>query len=127
MNFAMAIVDWENSDIAFYQAIFKKLVKLESLTDNDLMELVKRRAQEIMNQLKKAGELDDARVIPGSPGPVKKPPNKPSIPTFRWRSSSPQPKGEKREAFHLSSRGKVPLRDIGDYLAAHASHFSIHP
>jgi hypothetical protein len=72
MNFAMAFVGWESSDTAFYQAMFKELVKLEPLTDNDLMDLAKMRAQGIVNAIKTATKLDDTRVITGSPGPVKK-------------------------------------------------------
>jgi hypothetical protein len=72
MNFAMAIVGWKSSDTAFYQAMFNELVKLEPLTDNDLMELAHKRAQVIVNELKTATGLDDTRVTTGSPGPVKK-------------------------------------------------------
>jgi len=72
MNVAMALVGWKSSDTAFYEAMFKELVKLEPLTDNDLMELAKRRAQEIVNEVKEAGGLDNTRVTTGSPGPVKK-------------------------------------------------------
>jgi uncharacterized protein involved in outer membrane biogenesis len=72
MNFAMAMVGWKSSDTAFYQAMFKELVKLEPLTDNDLMDLARMRTKEVVNQVKTAGNLDDTRVIAGSPGPVKK-------------------------------------------------------
>jgi uncharacterized protein involved in outer membrane biogenesis len=72
MNFAMAMVGWKSSDTAFYQAMFKELVKLEPLTDKNLVELARNRAKEIVNQVKAAGQLDDTRVIAGSPGPVKK-------------------------------------------------------
>jgi hypothetical protein len=72
MNFAMSLVGLGSSDTAFYQAMFKELVKLEPLTDNDLMELAKRRAQGIVDAVKAAGGLDNSRVSTGSPGPVKK-------------------------------------------------------
>jgi uncharacterized protein involved in outer membrane biogenesis len=73
MNFAMAMVGWKSSDTAFYQAMFDELVKLEPLTDKDLMELARKRAQEIVNKLKATAGLDDTRVVTGSTGPVKKP------------------------------------------------------
>ena len=56
--------------------MFKELVKLEPLTDNDLMELASERAKNIVNQIKTVGKLNDIRVIAGSPGPVKKPSGK---------------------------------------------------
>ena len=71
-NFAMAVIGWASSDTAFYQAMFKELVKLEPLTDNDLKELALRRAEEIIKELKTTGGLDDIRVTAGSPGPVEK-------------------------------------------------------
>jgi hypothetical protein len=72
MNFAMALVGWKSSDTAFYQAMFKELVKLEPLTNKDLMDLARNRAKEIVTQVKAAGQLDDTRVVAGSSGPVKK-------------------------------------------------------
>jgi hypothetical protein len=72
MNFAMALVGWKSSDTALYKAMFNELVKLEPLTDKDLMALARMRAEEVVNQVKTAGQLDDTRVIAGSPGPVKK-------------------------------------------------------
>ena len=72
MNFAMAMVGWKSSDTAFYHAMFDELVKLEPITDKDLMELARMRAQEIVNTLKATAGLDDTRVITGTPGPVKK-------------------------------------------------------
>ncbi len=72
MNFAMALVGWGSSDTAFYRAVFKELVKLEPLTDSDLMNLAKRRAEGIVNEVKAAGGLAATRVTTGSPGPVKK-------------------------------------------------------
>ncbi|MGA8181439.1 MAG: DUF748 domain-containing protein [Desulfobacterales bacterium] len=72
MNFAMALVGWKSSDIAFYHAMFDELVKLEPLTDQDLMELARKRAMAIVNQVRADGHLAATRVIAGSPGPVKK-------------------------------------------------------
>jgi hypothetical protein len=69
-NFAMAVVGWASSDTAFYQAIFKELVKLEPLTENDLKELALSRAQGIIKELKKAAGLDETRVTVGTPGPA---------------------------------------------------------
>jgi hypothetical protein len=71
-NFLMAFVGWASSDTAFYEAIFKELVKLEPLTDNDLKELALRRAEAIVEELKRTTGLDDTRVTPGSPVPAEK-------------------------------------------------------
>ncbi len=73
MNFAMALVGWKSSDTAFYKAMFDELVKLEPLSDKDLMALARMRAEEVVNQVKTAGRLDDTRLTVGSPEPVKKP------------------------------------------------------
>jgi hypothetical protein len=72
MNFAMALVGWKSSDTAFYKAMFNELVKLEPLTDNDLIQLARKRAKEVVNQVRAAGQLEDTRVVAGNPGPVKK-------------------------------------------------------
>ena len=71
-NFAMAIIGWASSDTAFYQAMFKELVKLEPLTDNDLKELALSRAEGIIKELKTTAGLDDTRVTVGTPGPAEK-------------------------------------------------------
>ncbi len=71
-NFAMAVIGWASSDTAFYQAMFKELVKLEPLLDNDLQDLAQRRAQTIVKELKTTGGLDPTRVTTGSSGPVEK-------------------------------------------------------
>ena len=71
-NFAMAFVGWASSDTAFYQAMFKELVQLEPLTDNDLKELALRRAEGIIKELKTTTGLDDTRVTVGTPGPAEK-------------------------------------------------------
>ncbi len=73
MNFAMALVGWKSSDTAFYHAMFNELVKLEPLTDKDLMELARKRTTAIVNQVRADGRLAATRVIAGSPGPVEKP------------------------------------------------------
>ncbi len=72
MNFAMALVGWKSSDTAFYKAMFNELVKLEPLTDNDLTQLARKRAKEVVNQVRAAGQLDETRVVAGNPGPMKK-------------------------------------------------------
>ena len=71
-NFAMAVIGWASSDTDFYQAMFKKLVKLEPLTDNDLKELAMRRAEGIIKELKTTTGLDDTRMTVGTPGPAEK-------------------------------------------------------
>lgn len=71
-NFAMAFVGWASSDSAFYQAMFKELVKGEPLTDNDLQDLAQRRGEAIIQTLKTTAGLDPARMGAGSPGPVEK-------------------------------------------------------
>ena len=71
-NFAMAVIGWASSDTAFYQAMFKELVKLEPLTDNDLQDLALSRAEGIIKELKATAGLDDTRVTVGTPGPAEK-------------------------------------------------------
>jgi len=71
-NFLMAFVGWASSDTAFYEAMFKELVKREPLTENDLEELAVKRAQEIVTELKRTTGLDDTRVTAGKPGPAEK-------------------------------------------------------
>ena len=66
----LALFGWESSDIAFYQAIFEELVKLEPLIDNDLQDLAQRRAETIVKELKTTGGLGPNRVTSGSSGPV---------------------------------------------------------
>ena len=68
----LAFFGLESSDIAFYQAVFEELVKLEPLTDNDLQVLAQRRGETIVQALRTTAGLDAARVSAGSPGPVKK-------------------------------------------------------
>jgi hypothetical protein len=68
----LAFFGWESSDTAFYQAMFKELVKGEPLTDNDLQDLAQRRGEAIIQALKTTGGLDAERVSAGSPGPVEK-------------------------------------------------------
>jgi len=68
----LALFGLESSDIAFYQAIFEELVKLEPLLDKDLQALAQRRAEAIINELKTAGGLGPERVTAGSFGPVEK-------------------------------------------------------
>jgi hypothetical protein len=71
-NFAMAVIGWASSDTAFYQAMFKEVIKLEPLTDKDLQDLAQRRAEAIVKELKTTGGLGSTRVTAGSSGPVKK-------------------------------------------------------
>ncbi|MBW2602823.1 MAG: DUF748 domain-containing protein [Deltaproteobacteria bacterium] len=68
----LALFGWESSDTAFYQAMFEELIKLEPLSDNDLKDLARRRAEAIVSTLKTTGGLDPTRVTTGSFGPVKK-------------------------------------------------------
>ena len=68
----MSLMGWASSDIAFYRAMFKELVKLEPLTDNDLKELALSRAKGIIKDLKKTAGLDDTRVTVGTTGPAEK-------------------------------------------------------
>jgi hypothetical protein len=68
----LAFFGWESSDTAFYQAMFRELVKIEPLTDNDLQELAQQRGEAIIQVLKTTEGLDAARVSAGSPGPVEK-------------------------------------------------------
>jgi hypothetical protein len=71
-NVVMAFVGWGSSDTAFYEAMFKELVKLEPLSDNDLKELALKRAEAIVEELKRTTGLNDTRVTAGSPGPAEK-------------------------------------------------------
>jgi hypothetical protein len=71
-NFAMAVIGWASSDTDFYQAIFKELIKLEPLTDNDLKELALRRAEAIVKELETTVGIGSNRVTSGSSGPVEK-------------------------------------------------------
>jgi outer membrane protein OmpA-like peptidoglycan-associated protein len=71
-NFAMALIGWASSDTAFYQAMFKELVKLEPLTDSDLKDLALRRAEAIVKELKMTHGLDGTQVSAGTPGPAEK-------------------------------------------------------
>jgi outer membrane protein OmpA-like peptidoglycan-associated protein len=71
-NFAMAVIGWASSDTDFYQAMFKELVKLEPLTDNDLKELALRRAEAIVKELETTVGIGSNRVTSGSSGPVEK-------------------------------------------------------
>ena len=71
-NFAMSLIGWASSDTGFYQAMFKELVKLEPLADNDLKELAIRRAESVKHELKTTFGLDDTRVAVGTAGPVGK-------------------------------------------------------
>jgi Domain of Unknown Function (DUF748) len=71
-NFAMAVIGWASSDTAFYQAMFKEVIKLEPLTDKDLQDLAQLRAEAIVKELKTTGGLGSTRVTAGSSGPVKK-------------------------------------------------------
>jgi hypothetical protein len=50
--------------------MFKELVTLEPLSDTDLLDLARRRAEAIVSGLKTSGELD-TRVTAGTSGPVK--------------------------------------------------------
>lgn len=68
----LALFGWESSDTVFYQAIFKELVRLEPLMDNDLKDLAQRRAEAIVKELKATGGLGSERVTAGSASPVEK-------------------------------------------------------
>lgn len=68
----LALFGWESSDIAFYQAMFEKLVRLEPLLDADLRDLAQRRAEAIEKELKTTGGLSPTRVTIDSSGPVEK-------------------------------------------------------
>ncbi|MCK4792853.1 MAG: hypothetical protein KAV87_54490, partial [Desulfobacteraceae bacterium] len=70
VNSALAFFGWESSDTAFYQAMFKELVKRESLMDTDLRNLAQRRAEAIVKNLETTAGLDVTRVTAGSSGPV---------------------------------------------------------
>ena len=72
VNSALAFFGWESSDTAFYQAMFKELVKQEPLMDTDLRNLAQRRAEAIVKNLKTTAGLDVTRVTQGSSGPVEK-------------------------------------------------------
>jgi len=68
----LAFFGWESSDTAYYQAMFKELVKREPLSDNDLQNLAQRRGEAIIQTLRTTAGLDAPRVSAGSPGPVEK-------------------------------------------------------
>jgi uncharacterized protein involved in outer membrane biogenesis len=68
----LAFFGWESSDTAYYQAMFKELVKREPLSDNDLQNLAQRRRETIIQTLRTTAALDPARVSAGSLGPVEK-------------------------------------------------------
>ncbi len=68
----LAFFGWESSDTAYYQAMFKELVKREPLSDNDLQNLAQRRGEAIIQTLRTTAGLGAARVSAGSPGPVEK-------------------------------------------------------
>ena len=68
----LAFFGWESSDTAYYQAMFKELVKREPLSDNDLQNLAQRRGEAILQALRTTAGLDALRVSAGSPGPVEK-------------------------------------------------------
>jgi len=68
----LAFFGWESSDTAYYQAMFKELVKREPLSDKDLQNLAQRRGESIVQTLMTTTGLDAARVSAGSPGPVEK-------------------------------------------------------
>jgi len=70
VNPALAFFGKESPDTVFYKAMFKELVTLEPLTDTDLLDLARRRAEAIVSGLKTSGELD-TRVTAGTSGPVK--------------------------------------------------------
>ena len=72
VNSALAFFGWESSDTAFYQAMFKELVKREPLMDTDLRNLAQRRAEAIVKNLKTTAGLNVTRVTAGSSGPVEK-------------------------------------------------------
>jgi hypothetical protein len=71
-NFAMAVIGWASSDTAFYQAMFKELIKLEPLTDNDLQDLAHQRAEAIVKELEATVGIGSNQVTSGSSGPVEK-------------------------------------------------------
>jgi hypothetical protein len=70
VNPALAFFGKGSPDTDFYQAIFKELVRLEPLTETDLMDLAQRRAQTIVSDLKTTSGLDIMRVSLGTSGPV---------------------------------------------------------
>ncbi len=72
VNPALAFFGKESPDTAFYKAMFKELVTLEPLTDTDLLDLARRRAEVIVTHFKTTAGLDSTRVSPGSVGPVEK-------------------------------------------------------
>jgi len=72
VNSALAFFGGESSDTAFYQAMFKELVKQEPLMDTDLRDLAQRRAEAIIKYLKTTAGLGVTRVTEGSSGPVEK-------------------------------------------------------
>jgi hypothetical protein len=72
VNSALAFFGWESSDTAFYEAMFRELVRQEPLGDNDLRDLAKRRAEAIITNLKTNAGLAVTRVTQGSSGPADK-------------------------------------------------------
>jgi hypothetical protein len=68
----MAVIGWASSDTAFYQAMFKELIKLEPLTDNDLQDLAHQRAEAIVKELDATVGIGSNQVTSGSSGPVEK-------------------------------------------------------
>jgi hypothetical protein len=70
VNSALAFFGWESSDTAFYEAMFRELVRQEPLGDNDLRDLAKRRAEAIITNLKTTAGLAVTRVTQGSSGPA---------------------------------------------------------
>ncbi len=71
-NFAMSLIGMASKDTAFYEAMFKELVRLEPLPDTDLKDLARTRAEAIQNELMATYGLSDTRVALGAPGPVEK-------------------------------------------------------
>jgi outer membrane protein OmpA-like peptidoglycan-associated protein len=69
VNSTLAFFGMESPDTAFYRAMFKELVTLEPVTDTNLLDLARRRAEAIVSGLKTSGGLA-TRVTAGSSGPV---------------------------------------------------------
>jgi hypothetical protein len=72
VNPALAFFGKESSDTAFYKAMFKELVIREPLTDTDLLDLARRRAEGIITHFETNAGLDNTRVSLGNVGPVEK-------------------------------------------------------
>jgi uncharacterized protein involved in outer membrane biogenesis len=70
VNPALAFFGKGSPDTDFYQAMFKELVRLEPVTETNLLDLAQRRAQTIVSDLKTTSGLDIMRVSLGSSGPV---------------------------------------------------------